>query len=310
MPHKHTRKGDKQAHADLPPSAIARPLPAFEKSAKVKGKKQDEAKKQKLKQKKAIAKNGYKEDDTPRAFAQLMRQHTTGKRPSGLDDGITPRAAKKRKLARQTESTNTAPSAQARKPEIPKILPGERLADYAARVDQALPVGGLARRGKGPKIEGMKERQTRTEKRLHKMYAEWREEEARIQERKEEEEELAEEAEEEKAAQYGSEYVTLTQRNRKRKRAIGEAKDIGDDDDDPWKVLKEKREKPKGLHDVVQAPPEIKVVPKEKFKVKNQARVDVANVPGKAGSLKRREELGEARREVIERYRAMMRGKG
>lgn len=83
------------------------------------------------------------------------------------------------------------------------------------------------------------------------------------------------------------------------------------DDEDPWKVLEAKREKPKGLHDVVQAPPELKPV-REKFKTKkmNGAKVDVDNVPGKSGSLARREELGQARKDVIERYRAMMKGKG
>ena len=58
------------------------------------------------------------------------------------------------------------------------------MADFAARVNQALPVGGLSRKGKQP--DGVKERQTKTEKRLHKMYAEWREEEARRKEKLEE----------------------------------------------------------------------------------------------------------------------------
>jgi hypothetical protein len=58
---------------------------------------------------------------------------------------------------------------------------------------------------------------------------------------------------------------------------------------------------------VAQAPPEL-VKPKEKFKPIRGAKVDVANVPNKSGSLMKREELGDARREVIERYRAMMKG--
>jgi len=77
-------------------------------------------------------------------------------------------------------------------------------------------------------------------------------------------------------------------------------------DDDPWEALKTTREKPRGLHDVAQAPPEFKILPKEKFKVRNGAVAQVADVPNKAGSLKRREELGEARRSIIERYRQMM----
>ena len=60
------------------------------------------------------------------------------------------------------------------------------------------------------------------------------------------------------------------------------------------------------MHDVVQAPPVFSVLPKERFKIKSGARVDVANVPNKAGSLKRREDLGGARKGVIARYRQMM----
>jgi len=37
--------------------------------------------------------------------------------------------------------------------------------------------------------------------------------------------------------------------------------------------------------------------------------VDVGNVPGSVGSLRKREELGEARRRVIEGYRKRM-GRG
>lgn len=80
------------------------------------------------------------------------------------------------------------------------------------------------------------------------------------------------------------------------------------DDDDPWAELKAKREAPKGLHDVAQAPPSLKKV-RQKFKVKDGAKVQVVDVPNAAGSLKRREELSDARKEVIERYRAMM-GRG
>lgn len=187
----------------------------------------------------------------------------------------------------------------------PKILPGERLGDYAVRVDQALPITGLARKGR-VNIVGMKERQTRTEKRLQRMYADWRAEEARIKEKEEEEREQEEEEEEEREANYGTAGVEQGSRKgkKRRRKVIGE--EGGADDDDPWAELKTMREERRGLHDVAQAPPVFKAVPREKFKVRDGARVNVADVPNKAGSLKKREELGEARREVIERYRAMM----
>lgn len=254
----------------------------------------------------------YKHDDTPRAFARVMQIQIGKKRPrSGLDGGQDRRSAKKqRKSADNAPNALKEPSiAEPARSEMPKIQPGERLGDFAARVDHALPVGGLARKGK-VKVEGLKERQTKTEKRLHKMYASWREEDARRKEREEERIEQEEEAEEEREAELGGQSVRLptSTKTGKRKRVIGEA--AGSDDEDPWAQLKLKCDMPKGLHDVVQAPPSFKAVPKEKFKVRNGAKADVVNVPTAAGSLKRREELSAARREVIERYRGMMKRSG
>jgi len=254
------------------------------------------------------ADGSYVEEDTPRAFARLMEQQNNKRPMSGLDNGDRP--VKKAKTG-VTKAGPAPPKASADKKlnavaeelHIPKIMPGERMADFAARVDQAMPVIGLAKKGK-TNIEGIKERRTKTEKRLHKMYAQWREDDARIKEAAEEAREKAEEEEEEKAAAYGEENIRIPSEVKARKKAIGE---IDDGKDDPWAILKDRREKPKGLHDVVQAPPEL-VKPKEKFKTKRGAKVDVANIPNAVGSLKKREELSEARKEVIERYRAMMRG--
>jgi len=235
-----------------------------------------------------------------------MQYHNTKKRPSGLDDGSDRRGKKRKSNATEKETAVAVPAAPA--VEVPKIMPGERLADYSARVDQALPIGGLARKGK-VKVEGIKERRTKTEKRLHKMYDSWREEEARRKEKLEEQQEQEEEEEDERDAEMGGKPAPLLPdgRKAKRRRMIGEK---ADDDGDPWAVLKTRRDAPKGLHDVVQAPPSFKAVPKEKFKVRNGAKVDVANIPTAAGSLKRREELSDARRDVIERYRAIMKGSG
>ncbi|KAK3691560.1 hypothetical protein LTR37_018569 [Vermiconidia calcicola] len=321
MPHKHTRrKGDDASFYDLAPTTVAKPLPAYEKPSKdpkAKPKQPKVARPQTRDQSK-----GYKHDDTPRAFARMMQSRTSNKRPrTALDDGNETRKAKQKRrkieLAANISGGNIAQNEQPGprapappKPDIPKILPGERLVDFATRVNHALPVGGLERKGKGAPLPGMKERQTKTEKRLKKMYASWREEEARLREKEEERREQAEEAEEEKEAEYGGQNVRLPDgdgRRRKKQKVIGEQ--AGDDDDDPWAQLKAKRDAPKGLHDVVQAPPTFKVKPKEKFKVRNGARVDVENIPTAAGSLKRREELSGARKEVIERYRSMM-GKG
>ncbi|RMY96943.1 hypothetical protein D0862_08332 [Hortaea werneckii] len=208
MPHKHTRRktDSDEAHFNLAPSTIAKSLPAYEKKGKTKGqpKKDDVQRQQKLKRKRT-EKSNYKYDDTPRAFARAMQWQESGKRPSGLDDGNSERRNKKKaKVQQQKEEDTSAAAANAAtdKEELPKILPGEKLSDYAARVDQALPVSGLARKGK-MNLPGMKERQTKTEKRLHKLYAQWREEEAKIREKEDERQEQEEEEEDEKQAAYG-----------------------------------------------------------------------------------------------------------
>nr|POF14215.1 upf0653 protein [Quercus suber] len=299
MPHKHVRrKGENDKEFNLGPADKAKPLPTFDGSAAKKQQKNGSSKHGAKRKRFTTATNDYKEDDTPREFARLMQFKATGKRRSGLDDGDR-RAAKKRKGSQKGEVPPVVPAIVPEKVKFPKIQPGERLADYSARVDQALPIAGLARKGK-LQIEGVKERTTKTEKRLKKMYASWREEDARRKEAEEEFQERHEEEEEEQEAELGGQSISFVS---KRKRMIGEQ---SNEREDPWAVLKSRREIPKGLHDVVQAPPEFTVKPREKFKIRDGAKVNVADVPNASGSLRRREELSETRRDVIERYRAMM----
>lgn len=226
-----------------------------------------------------------------------MNQQSNKRHISGLDDGED-RSAKKAKTSKSAKDTEASEA-----PAIPKIQPGERMSDYNARVDQAIKVSGLVKKGKA--VEGIKERRTKKEKQMHKLYAQWREEERKIQEEKEEAREKQEEEDEENAAKYGESIKVPTMtRKGKRQRVIGES---DDKEGDIWASLKAKRGQKAKLGDVVQAPPEL-VKPKEKFKMARGAKVDVANVPVASGSLKKREELSDARREVIERYRAMMQG--
>ncbi|GME44642.1 B-block binding subunit of TFIIIC [Neofusicoccum parvum] len=318
MPHKHKRKvrdDDEYGFSflgpdapadnffqsfDLPPTSRAKSLPVRE-SGTLSENFASKTKQRKDK-KKAKRIEGYGADDTPKAFARLMQFSKTGKGFKGLDDGVNPRG-KKRKTngGAKKDAQEEEPS----KPvsEVPKILPGERMSDFKARVDQALPVAGLARKGKS--IEGFKERQTKTEKRIQKMISQWREEEEKIKEREQEEKDLAEIEEDEEQAMWEDKTAPIpTQGGGKKK-----GKRKGGDDEDPWAVLKAKRDEPKGLNDVAQAPPTFKAIPKEKFKVKNGAKVQVADIPNAAGSLRRREELGEARKSIIENYRAMMAAK-
>lgn len=251
-------------------------------------------------------------DDTPKAFQRLMMFQQGKKLPKGLDDGV--QKTKKQKKAENAAKEGRAAPVVENTAEMPTIRPGEKLSDFSARVDAALPVAGLinksGKNGKDPL--GLKVGRTKTEKRMHRMYAEWRVDEEKIQDKRQEAMEIAEE---EQLDENGKVKVswkmdddeTSSGKKKKgkgkKKKAIGE---IDDGDDDPWAVLKAKRgEGPNRLSDVYQAPPTFTRIPKEKFKVRG-ARVEVDDVPRAAGSLRRREELGEERKTVVEAYREMM----
>jgi hypothetical protein len=228
--------------------------------------------------------------------------------PRGLDNGDTPKT-KKRKLGSDAPAPSKPTKVVAKDvpAPTPKIMPGERLSDFHQRVNQALPVSGLARKGK--KVEGVKEKLTKHNKKLAKLQKGWREEEARLREKEEEARELAEEEQDEQDLLWEDKTAVLPGKKGKkgkRRKVVGEE---DDSDGDPWEKLEASREQRKGLHDVVQAPPVFTVKPREKFKVRNGARAEVGDVPNSAGSLRRREELGEERRSVIEQYRALMEGK-
>ena len=298
---------------DLPPTSIAKPLPAFH------GIKPDDERKQKRKLDGTRANgDGPKvrkvKDDTPRAFARLLNYQKIGKRPAHtLDDGVIVKGKKRKWDAEDTTKTASKPK------ELPtatsetatnnalniKILPGERLGEFSARVDQALPIAGLRTKGQTSsiKVPGFKaeERKTKHNRRLERMQKQWREEELRRKGKLEEEMEEKEDEREEQQLLWGG---VKAGRKRSKKR-VGE-KNPSDEDKDPWAELEEKRRhsRQKNLQDVVQAPPQLKGV-KGKFKDYVVAGVNVDNVPGRVGSLRKREEIGSARRNVIEEYRKM-----
>jgi hypothetical protein len=236
------------------------------------------------------------------------------KLPKGLDDGVRKsKKEKKRKLTAQNNDDVEEGGQIGRVGvggDVPTIRVGERMSEFSARVDAALPVGGLINKstkgGKDPL--GLKVGRTKTEKRMHRMYDEWREQDRKIKEQREEALELAEEEamDEEGQVKWKVDIEAVTgkkSKKGKKKKVIGE---LDDGDDDPWAKLKSMRGEQKvGLNDVVQAPPTFKSLPKEKFKVRG-ARVEVEDVPKSSGSLRRREELGEVRRSIVEGYRAMV----
>lgn len=247
---------------------------------------------------------------------------------SGLDDGKRkPQAAKNNKKRKAGDDSDAAAAAAAEKAneaskkekDVPQIQPGESMSDFARRVDAAFPVMGLvnssARNGSDPL--GLKIQRTRKERKMHKLYDEWKREELAIQERKREEAEEAEEKELEDdsmGVKWRTDLEDAAAAGRKKKGKKGKgAKSVwesGEVEDDPWAELKKKRgEKKIGLHDVAKAPPELKNKPKEVLRRVGGAGVEVGTIPKSAGSLKRREELQEVRDEVVAAYRKLMEGK-
>lgn len=293
---------------DLPPNLIAKPLPVREDKNSKNG-----AKKKRIQE--LAARKASAEDDTPREFKRLMQYQKTGKLPSGLDDGqATSKNSKKRKRGETEGEKNSSVAA------IPKILPGEKLSDFAARVDQALPLSGVKKSRKSASLPDLpklrEERLTKHEKRLRRLQQQWREEEARIREREEEERD-EKEAEHEEELELWKQWEREAGKGKKKKKSVkskkkrrkGNDPDTADedDDDDPWAKLNAQRAaKPANPFEVVQAPPQLSTKPKEVLKMRRGAAVDVANVPSAAGSLRRREELAEERKNIVEQYRRLM----
>ncbi|RKF82406.1 hypothetical protein GcM1_172013 [Golovinomyces cichoracearum] len=306
MPHKHTRnvKGDKST-SDLPPTQVAQPLPVS-KSASVNGIFSSKLATTKKSRKKRKHKQ-ITDDDTPKGFLRLMALYQGKKPPNGLDDGKENiKSAKRRKLPKQeVEPTINAKT----ETEIPKIRPGEKMSEFGARVDAALPISGLINKSsrKGVNVAGIKKTQTRTEKRMQKMYAEWRLEEARIRDRRQEIEETVDEQliDEDGQVKWKADVtsqgrsIKKNKKNKRKKLAVQ-----ADSEEDPWlEIQKNRGEKKYRFNEVVQAPPKFLDLPKEKFMVIGTI-AEVYDTPKASGSLRRREELGKIRKTIVAEYRA------
>ena len=246
--------------------------------------------------------DGSKTDgDTPRAFARIMAFKQGVKPFSGLDDGKVVSKRRERPGVDEIQGRSIIPDDLDQS--IPRIMPGERLADFSARVDGALPVRGLVKKGRGKDLPGIKRQQTKLERKIQRMQEEWRKNDARRKEKLKE----AEEDMEDQAEKHGLSTRTLSLSKRKRKGNTS----YESDDEDPWASIAKARQGQDtkglvGLHDVVEAPPVFTRIPKERLKAKNVARANVLDIPGAAGSLRRREELSYVRKSTVEAYREMM----
>ena len=208
------------------------------------------------------------DDDTPRNFARLIQFQAGRRLPSGLDDGTSlPRKRKhgppnserglkdgtspppqgqkqtldNSEIAKSIDNSTQSEPQQSSYP-VPTLLPGEKLSDFSARVDQALPLVGL--QTKGPSTKGSK--LTKHDRRLQRLQSQWRLEEQR---RREKVEALLDEREDEKEEDDLLWYDVKSATARKKRRKGGE-------DEDPWASIAARR---KGtmqinLQDVVQEP--------------------------------------------------------
>ncbi|KAK3327282.1 hypothetical protein B0T19DRAFT_421285 [Cercophora scortea] len=326
MPHKHKRNVKDLTTFDLDPSQHAKPLPVTTVSKrkaadKNKGvapperKGDDPPRKKDLKRKS----NGDGiQDDAPRAFKRLMAFAGGRKTRDGLDDGNGKMSKKERAAKNAALDEAEAKAATSKKEPKPKpghgltIMPGERLSEFNSRVDQALPILGLVGKSKvGKDPLGLKIKRTKKEKKMHKMYDEWRVEDAKRKEKMEEEEE---EEREEREMENDALGVTWKldledqQQGKKKKKSKGGKKLIGEDrgkEEDPWvEIIKKRGETKIGLHDVAKAPPDLRKAP-PKLLVRGAA-VEVNDIPKAAGSLRQREELQGVRDDVVAGYRLMM----
>lgn len=181
----------------------------------------------------------------------------------GLDNGDR---AKPKNSETRVKSTSTMNEAKKEDESftVPSIRPGESLSDFAARVDAAIPVSGLIMKttkgGKDPL--GLKVYRTLKEKKMHRLYDQWRAEERKIQERREEQLELAAEQEMENGTLLSNSGLDLSdgwhanvQGSKGKKKRKGK-KNLCRNEEDPWEELRRRRgeDKPR-LRDVAQAPP-------------------------------------------------------
>lgn len=325
----HSNSTNKPSTFDLPPTVFAKALPTYDPHKKKTNNKKNQNKKVEPKKKPSAFETKLENgDDAPKAFRRLMQFQQDKAKPSssGLDTGESRKrkrdAGDDKQRKKKNEPAATSVKESAAGSDIPKILPGEKMADFAARVDRELPLSAMKKSNKPassdmPKIR--EERVTKHEKRLLKLQRQWREEEAQIRDKENAEKEdreadmedqlhLWKEWAAEAGTGKGKKNPTTTKKKNRGKGRDHQAGDSDiDDDPDPWAKLKnpERMNKPANPLDVAQAPPQL-TKPKEKFKVRGGARVDVANVPAAVGSLRRREELAGERRNIVDEYRRKM----
>ncbi|CAK7210958.1 hypothetical protein SBRCBS47491_000955 [Sporothrix bragantina] len=245
--------------------------------------------------------------DTPRAFRRLMSLNNGKRIRKGEDTGVVEtKKQKKERLTKEraaaakaaaaaeggeveagadgTDATAAAPAEpQAAEDDANtlKIRPGERLSDFNSRVNAALPLAGIVKKsvsggagGKDP-LGLAKTYRTRQERKLHKLYDQWRKDDAKIKEREEEERELVQEREDALDESLGVKWRLDFQEagKKKGKKNKGGSGNNYAGEDDVWAAFNRKKTAETkstvraGVHDTVGAPPErLTKIDSSKFK--------------------------------------------
>ncbi|CAK7269672.1 hypothetical protein SEPCBS119000_003690 [Sporothrix epigloea] len=249
--------------------------------------------------------------DTPRAFRRLMSLANGKRVRQGEDTGVVEtkkqkkerlakdRRAKERAVAAETaaeteggeEKTDEAAASAHAAPASPesdkddasalKIRPGERLSDFNSRVNAALPLAGIVKKsvanGAGNKdpLGLSKHYRTRQERKLHKLYDQWRKDDVKIKEREEEEREVLREREDALDESLGVKWRLDFQEagKKKGKKNKGGSGNNYAGEDDVWAAFNRKKTAETkstvraGVHDTVGAPPErLTKIDSSKFK--------------------------------------------
>jgi hypothetical protein len=244
---------------DLPPTSLAKPLPAHQKPHEPNIRTLKAARRKPNTHRKLNPPSTL--DDTPKSFARLLAFQQGQCLRSGLDDGASKAKNKNRKRKRAPAPAPEQQPPSAASPAHPelRIHPTERLADFARRVDQSLPLHTHTHTANtttttppAGKIPGLRPAPTtKHNKRLLRLQQGWREEAARRKAKRDAAlEDLDEQREEEDLLWMG----VVGRKTKKRGKT---------EDEDPWAVVKERRREmgteQRGLRDVVEAPPKLKL---------------------------------------------------
>lgn len=226
-------------------------------------------------------------DDTPRAFQRLthLTRSTNGTIFSSQD-----KTSVSAKTKPSHESSSNAKGSQI------KIRAGEKLSDFGARVDQALPIADMVRKS-NKKTETYDKFQDKLKR--HKKCSTHRMRGSKTPSGNVYSEDVRYSyLDLDAGAQvFDGNTFKVTNHTKRKKSRCAHRTNL----EDPWAVLETKRHKSSGLHDVAQAPPELKSL----------KRIKTSNGSGGVNfrtkiSLRRQEELEQVRKSVIQNYRRIM----